>query len=138
MAANKRLLKKEIHRICGALAGECVLAKIAIPGINREKLNEIIYQLSDLQGSALRLVNIDFPGSASSYATRKEYVVARRTYFKASYGRLKDHFNVRVQEILREMNATVPDASTPEERKVQMRYLLEQGFAAEDKDKSGK
>ena len=45
MAANKRLLKKEIHRICGALAGECVLAKIAIPGIDREKLNEIIYQL---------------------------------------------------------------------------------------------
>ncbi|WP_303030252.1 hypothetical protein [uncultured Duncaniella sp.] len=138
MAANKRLLKKEIHRICGALAGECVLAKIAIPGIDREKLNEIIYQLADLQESALRLVSVDFPGSASSYATRKEYVDARRAYFKASYARLKDHFNARVQEILREMNATVPGASTPEERKAQMKHLLELGFAEENKDKSGK
>lgn len=137
MAANKRLLKKEIHRICGALAGECVLAKIAIPGIDREKLNEIIYQLADLQESALRLVSVDFPGSASSYATRKEYVDARRAYFKASYARLKDHFNARVQEILREMNATVPDASTPEARKAQMKHLLELGFAEESKDKSG-
>ncbi|MDE6394466.1 MAG: hypothetical protein K2K77_03900 [Duncaniella sp.] len=72
MAANKRLLKKEIHRICGALAGECVIAKIAIPGIDREKLNEIIYQLADLQVSALRLVSVDFPGTPGSYATRNE------------------------------------------------------------------
>ncbi len=78
MAANKRLLKKEIHRICGALAGECVLAKLAIPGISREKLNEIIYQLADLQQSALRLVSIDFPGVPSGYNSRKEYIMAPR------------------------------------------------------------
>ena len=72
MAANKRLLKKEIHRICGALAGECVLAKIAIPGIDREKLNEIIYQLADLQASALRLVSVEFPRTPRSFDNRKE------------------------------------------------------------------
>ena len=71
MAANKRLLKKEIHRICGALAGECVLAKIAIPGIDREKLNEIIYQLADLQASALRLVSVEFPRTPRSFDTGK-------------------------------------------------------------------
>ena len=37
MASNKRLLKKEIRIICGALAGECVVAKLSIPGIDREK-----------------------------------------------------------------------------------------------------
>lgn len=138
MAANKRLLKKEIHRICGALAGECVIAKIAIPGIDREKLNEIIYQLADLQVSALRLVSVDFPGTPKSFATKKEYTDARRAYYKASFAKLKEHFNARIQEILREMNATVPDAETPEQRKAQMKHLLELGFAEEEKEKSGK
>lgn len=133
MAANKRLLKKEIHRICGALAGECVLAKIAIPGIDREKLNEIIYQLADLQASALRLVSVEFPRTPRSFDSRKEYADARRAYFKASFAKLREHFNARVQEILKEMNATVPDASTPEQRKAQMKHILELGFAEESK-----
>lgn len=133
MAANKRLLKKEIHRICGALAGECVLAKIAIPGIDREKLNEIIYQLADLQASALRLVSVEFPRTPRSFDNRKEYADARRAYLKASFAKLREHFNARVQEILKEMNATVPDASTPEQRKAQMKHILELGFAEESK-----
>ena len=133
MAANKRLLKKEIHRICGALAGECVLAKIAIPGIDREKLNEFIYQLADLQASALRLVSVEFPRTPRSFDNRKEYADARRAYFKASFAKLREHFNARVQEILKEMNATVPDASTPEQRKAQMKHILELGFAEESK-----
>jgi hypothetical protein len=133
MAANKRLLKKEIHRICGALAGECVLAKIAIPGIDREKLNEIIYQLADLQASALRLVSVEFPRTPRSFDNRKEYADARRAYFKASFAKLREHFNARVQDILKEMNATVPDASTPEQRKAQMKHILELGFAEESK-----
>ncbi len=109
MAANKRLLKKEIHRICGALAGECVLAKIAIPGIDREKLNEIIYQLADLQASALRLVSVEFPRTPRSFDNRKEYADARRAYFKASFAKL------------------------PEQRKAQMKHILELGFAEESK-----
>ncbi|MEZ3564506.1 MAG: hypothetical protein K1V72_09285 [Duncaniella sp.] len=133
MAANKRLLKKEIHRICGALAGECVLAKIAIPGIDREKLNEIIYQLADLQASALRLVSVEFPRTPRSFDNSKEYADSRRAYFKASFAKLREHFNARVQEILKEMNATVPDASTPEQRKAQMKHILELGFAEESK-----
>ena len=135
MAANKRLLKKEIHRICGALAGECVLAKIAIPGIDREKLNEIIYQLADLQESALRLVSVDFPQTPKSFASKKEYADARRAYYKASCAKLREHFNNRVQQILKEMNATVPGASTPEERKAQMKHILELGFAEENSSK---
>ncbi len=61
MASNKRILKKEIRMICGALAGECVIAKITVPGIDPAKLNEIIYELAELQYNALSRVNFDFP-----------------------------------------------------------------------------
>ncbi len=55
--------------------------------------------------------------------------MARRAYFKASYAKLREHFNARIQEILKEMNAAVPNVSTPEERKAQMKHILELGFA---------
>ena len=128
MAANRRLLKKEIHRICGALAGECVIAKLVIPGADTEKLNGIIYQLAELQESALKLVSVDFPQTCSSFASKKEYTDARRAYYKASFAKLREHFNSRVQEILKEMNATVK-ASTPEERKAMMSNLPTSGEA---------
>lgn len=104
MANSKRILKKEIHRICGAMAGECVMAKITVPGIDREALNHCIFELAELQSSALKLVSVDFPGVEKSYASRKEYVDARRTYYKASFAKLREHFNSRVEAILHDMN----------------------------------
>lgn len=109
MAANKRLLKKEIRSICGALAGECVVAKITIPGVNPEEFNKIIYELADLQESALRLVSVDFPQGPSSFDSKKAYVEARRAYFKEAFTKLKIEFNKRVEEIVKEMNAALPE-----------------------------
>lgn len=130
--ANKRVLKKEIRRICGALAGECVLARLAIPGIDKSKLNELVYQLAELQESAMALIKIDFPGNTKSYPSKQAYAKARKEYFHAAYSKLRDHFNSRIQEIIKEMNATVPDASTPEARKEKMKHLLELGFNYEN------
>lgn len=109
MAANKRLLKKEIRNICGALAGECVIAKLTIPGVNVEEFNKIIYQLADLQESAIRLVSIDFPQTPSSFNTPKEYVDARRAYYKESFTKLKLDFNARIVEIVKAMNKALPE-----------------------------
>ncbi len=117
MAANKRLLKKEIRSICGALAGECVVANITIPGVNPEDFNKIIYELADLQESALRLVSVDFPQSPSSFDSKKAYIDARRGYYKESFRKLKIEFNKRVEEIVKEMNAALPDAQKQANKK---------------------
>lgn len=109
MATNKRTLKKEIRRICGALAGECVMAKIIIPGVNQEDFNHIIYKLADLQESAIRLISVDFPQSPSSFDSAKAYKEARTHYFKDSFRKLKHNFNVRVEELVKEMNKALPD-----------------------------
>ncbi len=109
MAANKRLLKKEIRTICGSLAGECVIAKLTIPGVNHEDFNKIIYELADLQDSAISLISVSFPQSASAFDGIKAYKDARRKYFKESFNRLKSIFNNRVDEIVKEMNAALPE-----------------------------
>ncbi len=110
MAANKRLLKKEIRSICGALAGECVIAKITVPGMDPEKINAIIYELADLQEKALSRVSLDFPQSPKAYDSALAYNQARKKYFKAAYKSLKDEFNSRVEAIVKEMNAALPAA----------------------------
>lgn len=108
MATNKRVLKKEIRRICGSLAGECVVAKLTIPGVNPEAFNKIIYHLADLQQSAIRLISVDFPQSPKDFANNGEYLKARRDYYKKSFGTLKANFNKRVAELVKEMNAALP------------------------------
>lgn len=110
MANNKRILKKEIRTICGALAGECVIAKITVPGICSKTLDEIIYKLADTQESALALINFDFPQAAKSFASKKEYADARHAYYKAGFAKLKADFNSRIDAIVKEMNAALPAA----------------------------
>lgn len=108
MASNKRLLKKEIRMICGALAGECVVAKITIPGIDPEELNQIIYELAGLQENALSRISFDFPQSPKSFENGHEYRKARKQYFAAAYRKLKGEFNAHIDAIVKKMNAALP------------------------------
>ncbi len=96
--------------ICGALAGECVIAKITIPGINPETLNSIIYELAELQENALHRANFDFPQSAKAFSNAYDYKKARNAYFSAAYGKLKAEFNAHVEAIVKKMNEALPQA----------------------------
>lgn len=96
--------------ICGSLAGECVIAKITVPGIDPEAINKIIYELAELQTNALSRVNFDFPQSPKAFATVHEYNKARSQYFAAAYKKLKDEFNAHIEAIVKEMNAALPQA----------------------------
>ena len=40
--ANKRELKKEIRKVCGDIAAECLLAKYLIKGADGKALNAVI------------------------------------------------------------------------------------------------
>lgn len=109
MAANKRLLKKEIRMICGDLAGECVLADIAIPGIDSKKVNDIIIEVADLQQNALSRINFSFPQGEKSFENAGVYRKARREYFKAAFRKLKGEFNAHIAEIVKKMNEALPE-----------------------------
>ncbi len=108
MASNKRLLKKEIRSICGALAGECVIAQITIPGISSEALNKIIYELAELQENAIKRISVSFPQSPSGFEKANEYKKARAKYFNAAFASLKKEFNNHIDTIIKEMNSALP------------------------------
>lgn len=108
MSTNKRTLKKEIRLICGSMAAECVMAIIDIPGADREKFDDCIRSIAELQTNVLRLVNLSFPRSASSFESKKEYAAEKSKYYKASFRKLKADFNHRLEEIIKDMNSALP------------------------------
>lgn len=108
--SNKRILKKEIRRICGALAGECIIAKYAVNGIDPEVMNEIVYKIAELQENSLRRVSVAYDRTASSFDSLHAYETAKSAYYKAAFKALKAEFNKGIEEIIKEMNAALPTA----------------------------
>ena len=66
--ASKRGLKKSIMRVCGDVAGECFFAKTDYPGIDCDKLDEIICNVALLQVSTIDKVS-------TKYETHKRYLI---------------------------------------------------------------
>ncbi len=106
--ANKRELKKAIKTICGDIAGECIVARDLVPGIDPKKMEEIIFKIADLQYSTVDNVTFSFDRAMDSFDNPHLYKVAREAYFRKGYAKLIDEFNKNVEGIVREMNAALP------------------------------
>lgn len=107
--ANKRNLKKQIRYICGDIAGECLLAKTLIPGVNKEAMTDVIVKAAELQNTALCRTNISFDKSPKDFASKAEYRAARVHYFNQAFKKLSENFNNQVLSIVKEMNAAMPE-----------------------------
>lgn len=108
MSTDKRQLKKEIRAVCGSLAAGCIFASMAADAETSAAYDDIIREIARMQSTALRLTNVTFPRSESSYADKKAYRKERTAYFKQAFRALKGNFNVHVDEILKKMNALLP------------------------------
>lgn len=106
--ANKRKLKKQIQYICGDIAGECIMARNFVPGIDAEKMNEIVFKIAALQESSLVRVTFGYDKVATDFESAHAYKVARAKYFAAAYRTLIEDFNNGIEEIVKEMNALLP------------------------------
>lgn len=106
--ANKRELKKEIQYVCGDLAAECLLAKNFVKGVDANAMKEIIGKIADLQVSALGHVSFSFDRLPHDFESGHAYRKARREYFKTAYKSLREKFYDKVNALVKEMNAALP------------------------------
>ena len=98
--ANKRDLKKQISYICGDIATECLIAAEYVKGINKDEMRNIVCKLALLQENALKNVSFAFDKVPGDFSSRNEYKKARAAH--------REKFNTRIQEIVKEMNAALP------------------------------
>lgn len=115
--ANKRDLKKEIRYVCGDIAAECLIAKNFVKGTDKEKMNEVIGKIADLQISAIAAVSFSFDKLPHDFENGKAYHKARYTYFRKAYTSLRDKFYTKVNELVKEMNSAIPQEVKDNNRK---------------------
>ena len=107
--ATKRQLKKFVRNSCGALAAEIILARAAFPQIDRKQVHDIVADIAALQADTLVKAGISFDKTPRDFADGHAYRKARSEYFATAYGRLMENFDSRIGEILKSMNAALPE-----------------------------
>lgn len=106
--ANKRELKKEIQYVCGDIAAECLITKNFVKGVDKEKLNDVVGKVADLQISALDAVSFSFDKLPKDFENGAAYRKARYAYFRKAYKALREKFYAKLNELVKEMNAAIP------------------------------
>ncbi len=109
--ANKRILKKQVQHVCGDIAAECIFASEYIPGVDADKMGELVCRVAVLQQKTVEKLNFSFDKTPADFETRGQYNKAHRAYCSAAYNSLKESFNNEVNEIVKAMNALLPDAA---------------------------
>lgn len=109
--ANKRDLKKRVRYICGDLAAECVMARQLVPGVDKDKMRDIVEKIAGLQENTLKRMSFSFDKSERSFDNRHTFIVAKTEYFHKAFNKLVSEFNDTVEEIVKEMNAALPQAA---------------------------
>ena len=107
--ATKRQLKKFIRNTCGDLAVEMMLAHEAFPTIDPKKVYEIVGQAATLQTETLSRISVNFDKIPRDFAEKNEYNRARKAYYRKVFAKLAENFGASVAEIVKKMNATLPD-----------------------------
>ena len=108
--ANKRILKKQIKYACGDLAGECILAMNFVEGIDVKGMQDIVIEIATLQTSSLQRVTFSYDKTKVDFDSQHDYEVAKTKYFKQAYNTLRADFDEKVQDIVKSMNALLPQA----------------------------
>lgn len=116
--ANKRDLKKQIKYICGEIAVECILAREYVDGINAEKMNEIVFEIAELQQKSLKNATFSFDKTPKDFGNKKEYHHAANAYFKNAYKVFYAEFNKHIQAIVKQMNELLPAAQREINKKI--------------------
>lgn len=108
--ANKRQLKKQIRYTCGDMAAELLCARACYDGFDDAKVSEIVGKIATLQVELLKNASFGFDKNQKSFENAAAYNKARKAYFHNAYGNLRAELTEGVENIVKEMNAAMPQA----------------------------
>ena len=114
---NKRSTKKAIRRICGDVAGECIVASHFINGVSTEEMHKIVIEAATLQTFSLEKVSVAYDKVPSDVGSKREYNKERRAYFKKAFSTLHKEVEAKLQEIVKAMNAALPQEAKDANKK---------------------
>lgn len=106
--SSRRKLKKSIRYTCGDIAVECIIARDVVPHIDKNVMNDIVIKVARLQSATLAKISFGFDKISGDYENDAVYNKARHDYMGKAFKSLKIEFNKQIKEIVKEMNAALP------------------------------
>lgn len=86
--ANKRTLKKTVNYITGELFTECVVLKNFVPGVDSNKINDMMARILCMQDEFISRINHPEPGN-----------------IKGSYKKIHEDLNKQLNAFIEEISA---------------------------------
>ena len=108
--SSKRSLKKLVRYMCGDMAAECIIAKTVIPGVDATVMGNIVVKIAALQDATLRMISFSYDKVMADFDTPAAYRAAKSAYMRTAFRSLKGEFNKKVDEIVKDMNAALPES----------------------------
>ncbi|MDE6276937.1 MAG: hypothetical protein K2M06_02405 [Muribaculaceae bacterium] len=106
--SNRRELKKYVHAVCGDLAAGILETSYAFGNVKKSDVIDIVNDIASLQIDTLAKISIAFDKTPSAMEAG-EYRKARRAYYRSAAKALLDEFHKSVDEILKKINAALPE-----------------------------
>lgn len=106
--SNRRELKKYVHAVCGDLAAGILETSYAFENVKKADVIDIVNDIAALQIDTLAKISVAFDKTPSAMDPG-QYRKARRAYYRNAAKALLEEFNKSVDEILKKINAALPD-----------------------------
>ena len=81
--ASRRTLKKNVNYIASELFMECLVNSLYVPGVDKQKADELMSAVLDMQNEFLSRISHTEPGNVKGY-----------------YKKFNEDFNAKVNEII--------------------------------------
>lgn len=81
--ASRKVLKKNVNYIAGELFAECLVNSLYVPGVDKEKADELMGEILKMQDEFISRISHTEPGNVKGY-----------------YKKFRADFNTKVEEIL--------------------------------------
>lgn len=81
--ASRKVLKKNVNYITGELFAECLVNSLYVPGVDKEKADQLMGEILKMQDEFISRISHTEPGNVKGF-----------------YKKFRSDFNAKVEEIL--------------------------------------
>lgn len=115
--ANKRTFKKTVDCLSGAICEDIMINFFAIKDIDKEKADASVARILDVTDAVRIGANHVFGKCVRDFADKKEYMKAKKAFFKKHFAELNATYGSNISEAIKEFNASVPDKIKEENKR---------------------
>lgn len=107
--ANKREFKKYVDAIGASVIDEMIAAYYNVEKADKDKIAEAMQKVLCAIGRAKNNSNVTFDCGEKAFGDKKEYVTAKKNFYKSLFDKIFTEFDEETGAALKEFNAAIPE-----------------------------